>query len=204
VIRRLPGIGEQAKEAIMATRQYADIGVALFVAVVTTVVTPNRAGAQFFVAEQGSTRSMSTTSATLTGISGVPGFISATTQRPFVVGLIPVVGDYGGAIAPVYGPAPLFPTYNPGPSVVQQRIAQMRQEGIALTPSRPGSRSMSPTTSAVDRKPRSFQSRLAAARESSAGHAVESIANIRRRQGQQSAGHRRETADVSSKMREGK
>jgi hypothetical protein len=183
----------------MATRQYAVVGVALLVSIVLT----DRAGAQLFVAEQGSTRSMSTTSASLTGISGVPGFISATTQRPFVTALIPVVGDYGGAIAPVYGPAPLFPTYNPGPSVVRQRIAQMRQEGISLTPRPPGS-PRTATQTVTKGQAQDFRSRLAAARASSAGHAVESIAAIRRRQEQQSAGYRREIAEISGKTREGK
>jgi hypothetical protein len=117
--------------------------------------------------------------------------------------LIPVVGDYGGAIAPIYGPAPLFPTYTPGPSVVRQRIAQMRQEGISLTPSRSGSRPSAPRTSPVERKPQDFQSRLAAARESSAGHAVASIAAIRRRQ-QQQDDQRREPPQLARKMREAK
>ena len=156
------------------------------------------ASAQF---EQGSMRSLTTTSASVTTMNGAPGFISATTQRPFVLGLVPVVGDFGGAAAPIYGPAPLLPQYSPGPSVVRQRIAQMRQEGISFTPSPPSAR-RSPKPLEADRKQDGFQDRLAAARESSAGHATQSIAAIRRRQQQQDEEHERELAALYRKMRE--
>src|SRR5687768_8483149 len=63
------------------------------------------------VAEQGSSRSLNSQAVSLTTLNGAPGFISATTQRPFVTGLIPVVGDYGGAYAPVFGPLTLVPQY---------------------------------------------------------------------------------------------
>ena len=83
------------------------------------------------VGEQGSTRSLNSQAVSLTTLDGTPGFISATTQRPFVTSWIPVVGGYGGAYAPVYGPAPLLPQYRPGPSVIQRRIAQLRQQGYS-------------------------------------------------------------------------
>lgn len=179
----------------MSTIHRAVFGISLCAASVTAI----QASAQF---EQGSMRSLTTTSASVTTMNGAPGFISATTQRPFVLGLIPVVGDYGGAAAPIYGPAPLLPQYNPGPSVVRQRIAQMRQEGISFTPSRSAARGAAPKPSTVERKQDGYQGRLAAARDSSAGHAAQSIAEIRRRQQQQDEGRERKVAELYAKMRE--
>ena len=179
----------------MSTIHRAVFGFTLCAASLTAL----QANAQF---EQGSMRSLTTTSASVTTMNGAPGFISATTQRPFVLGLIPVVGDYGGAAAPIYGPGPLLPRYSPGPSVVQQRIAQMRQEGISFTPSRSAARGPGPKPSAAERKQDEFQDRLAAARDSSAGHAAQSIAEIRHRQQQQDEGRERKAAELYRKMRE--
>jgi hypothetical protein len=182
----------------MATIHRAVFGITLCAASIMVL----QASAQF---EQGSTRSLTTTSASVTTMNGAPGFISATTQRPFVLGLIPVVGDYGGAAAPIYGPAPLLPQYSPGPSVVRQRIAQMRHEGISFNPSASSAR-RSTTTLEADRKQAlkadSFEGRLASARQSSAGHAAQSIAAIRRRQQQQDEQRDRELAELYQKMRD--
>ena len=179
----------------MATIHRAVFGIALCV----TSVTALQASAQF---DQGSMRSLTSTSASVTTMNGAPGFISATTQRPFVLGLIPVVGDYGGAAAPIYGPAPLLPQYNSGPSVVQERIARMRQEGISFTPSRSADRRQSPKPLEADQKQDNYQGRLASARQSSAGHAAQSIAAIRRRQQQQDGQRERELAELYRKMRD--
>jgi hypothetical protein len=54
----------------------------------------------------------------------------------------------------------------------------------------------------TDRKQDGLQDRLAAARESSAGHATQSIAAIRRRQRQQDQDRERELAELYRKMRE--
>lgn len=43
---------------------------------------------------QSSSRSITSTSASVTTLDGVPGFISDTVTRPFVTGFIPIVGDY--------------------------------------------------------------------------------------------------------------
>jgi hypothetical protein len=179
----------------MSTIHRAVFGFTLCAASLTAI----QASAQF---EQGSMRSLTTTSASITTMSGAPGFISATTQRPFVLGLIPVVGEYGGGAAPIYGPASLMPQFSPGPSLVRQRIAQMRQEGISFTPSRSAARGPAPKTSAAERKQDGYQDRLAAARDSSAGHAAQSIAEIRRRQQQQDEDRQRKVAELYRKMRE--
>ncbi|MEX2142426.1 MAG: hypothetical protein WD894_24440 [Pirellulales bacterium] len=146
-------------------------------------------------AAQGSTRSVNSQAVTLTGIDGAPGFISATTQRPFVTGLIPVVGDYGGAYAPVYGPLSLRPQYRPGPSVVQDRIARLRQEGLLPLPRRDGDNfafRSAQGRSFAERTTTDRQSRLTAARKSSAGKPIESIAAIRRRQALEDQHRKRE------------
>jgi hypothetical protein len=167
------------------------------VAAALVSATAARASAQF---EQGSTRNLSGISASITLTDGVPGFISASTMRPFVTGLVPVVGDYGGAFAPVYGPAALVPQYNPGPSVIRHRLARMRQEGISLVPRRADVRRNASTSSASGQKPGDLQSRFATARESSAGRAVESIAAIRNRQARERVVREREIVELRRKM----
>ncbi len=76
-------------------------------------------------AAQGSSRNLSATAGSLTVTNGVPGFFAASTQRPFVTGLIPVVGDYGGGIAPVFGPAALMQPPISRTSVVRERINRL-------------------------------------------------------------------------------
>ena len=146
------------------------------------------AKAQFGIAAaQGSMQSLNGQSVSVTGIEGVPSFISATTQRPFVTSLVPVVGDYGGAYAPIYGPAPLLPQYRGGPSVIQRRFAQMRREGLPPPPSQRERREIAAAARGKTQLANDFSSRLAAARKSSAGRPMESIAAIRRRQAQEDA-----------------
>jgi len=182
----------------MAAKQWALVGVTIALVIVTTV----RVNAQLISGGQGSTRSVSSTSASLTLTDGVPGFIAASTLRPFVTGLVPVVGDYGGGMAPVYGPAALMPQYSPWPSVVRQRIARMRQEGISLVPRRADVRGNAPTPTVVDQKAGDSQSRFAAARKSSAGRSVDSIAAIRSRQAYEDDVRKREIAELRRKMQE--
>ncbi len=84
-------------------------------------------------AAQGSSRNLSATAGSLTVTNGVPGFFAATTQRPFVTGLIPVVGDYGG-LAPVFGPAALIQPPTNRTSVVRERINRLKTGERALPP----------------------------------------------------------------------
>ncbi len=87
-----------------------------------------------FGAGQGSSRNLSATAGSLTVTNGVPGFFAATTQRPFVTGLIPVMGDYGGGIAPVFGPAALMQPPTSRTSVVRERIDRLKAGERALPP----------------------------------------------------------------------
>ncbi|MDX1961614.1 MAG: hypothetical protein SFX18_00585 [Pirellulales bacterium] len=60
-----------------------------------------RAGFNVF-AGQGSSRSNVSQTPMITTLNGYPGYFSATTQRPFVTSVIPVVGGYGsGFVQPV-------------------------------------------------------------------------------------------------------
>ena len=138
-------------------------------------------------AAQGSTRSLQSQSSSLTTMQGAPGFISAGTIRPFVTGLVPVVGGYGGAAAPVYGPGPLMPVYAPGPSMVQDRIARLRQQGVRLSARSKNEFGHAPPRPATTPKPGNFSSRFAAAQKSTAAQPAESIASIRRRQAEQTS-----------------
>jgi hypothetical protein len=156
------------------------------VAIVMMVAsTAEQATAQIgIVGEQGSTRSLNSQAVSLTTLDGTPGFISATTQRPFVTSWIPVVGGYGGAFAPIYGPVPLLPQYRPGPSVIQRRIVQLRQQGYSPGSNRSQRGEFAAVAKDTAQSAIDFTSRFAAARKSSAGRPIESIAEIRRRQRQ--------------------
>ena len=109
----------------------------------------------------------------ITVTNGVPGFFADVTQRPFVTGLVPVVGGYGGAVMPVYGPGAMMPAYTPGPSVLRERLARLKNEPGAARQSIAAAQPAEIEEPAGD----AAASRLAAARGSSAGQAVESVAD---------------------------
>lgn len=50
---------------------------------------------------QGSSRSITSTTPSLTTTDGIPGSISSGVVRPFVIGFTPVVGNFEGALAPL-------------------------------------------------------------------------------------------------------
>ena len=115
-------------------------------------------------AAQGSDRTMTMAAPSITVTNGVPGFFAEVTQRPFVTGLIPVVGGYGGVIMPTYGPGAMMPAYAPGPSVLQERICAAE--------ARAGRRASSTAAAAAQRQAESDEpaddpvaSRFAAARQ---------------------------------------
>jgi hypothetical protein len=157
-------------------------GIPVAVALMIASASEQSAAQIGIVAEQGSSRSLNSQAVSLTTLNGTPGFISATTQRPFVTGWIPVVGGYGGAYAPIYGPAPLLPQYRPGPSVIQRRIAQLRQQGLSPFSSRSLRRESADSATVAKPATNDFAARLTNARNSSAGRPSESIVEIRRRQ----------------------
>jgi hypothetical protein len=136
-------------------------------------------------AAQGSSRTLSATAGSLTVTNGVPGFFVATTQRPFVTGLIPVVGEYGGGIAPVFGPAALMPISKSRTSAVRGRINRLKA-GERPTPGRlriPGDAADNHDVAETPSEPAGgFQARLKRAQSSSAGRTDLSVAEIRRQQ----------------------
>jgi hypothetical protein len=83
-------------------------------------------------AGQGSDRSIVSSSPSVTVMNGGTGYFSDTIQRPFVTGLIPVVGSAPGL--PGTGvPGPIL-----GPSVLQERLSRLQAEGAAAAaPSAP-------------------------------------------------------------------
>lgn len=78
---------------------------------------------------QGGSRSISSQSASITGLSGYPNFITNTRQRPFVTGIVPVAGSqfFGGQ-----------PTPGPYRSTLHDKITQFRanQQQARLTDTR--------------------------------------------------------------------
>lgn len=68
-----------------------------------------------FTAGAGRRSTMTMTAPSVTMMNGVPGSIRDVTLRPFVVGLVPVVGDY-----PLY---PMLPTYSAAPPVLISPLA---------------------------------------------------------------------------------
>jgi hypothetical protein len=155
-------------------------------------------------AQQGSTRSSTMTAPSLTLTNGAPGFIAATTQRPFVTSFVPVVNGLGAGFAPVlpiYGPASLMPQYMPGPSVLQERIERLRKQGFTPSALSSGGRSISkPSRESELRDP--FDARLSTAGQSTAGRPAASVAAIRQQHEQQQAAHEQKVAELRRKIDE--
>jgi hypothetical protein len=153
-------------------------------------------------AQQGSDRSTSMTAPSLTLTNGAPGFIAATTQRPFVTSFIPVVNGFGAGLAPVlpvYGPASLMPQYFPGQSALQERIERLRQEGFRPRSPTSGAKEHPGPTGKLDGGD-PFPSRLASAKVSTAGRPAVSVAAIRRQHEQQQAEHEQKLAELRRKI----
>ena len=70
---------------------------------------------------QGSSRSISSTTPSVTTMNGVPGSISSGVVRPFVIGFTPVVGDYRAAVAPLDHSA------QAAQSIGRQQMSSLRQ-----------------------------------------------------------------------------
>jgi hypothetical protein len=148
-------------------------------------------------AAQGSSRSISSVTPSLTVMNGQTGAIFAGTVRPFVIGVTPVVGGFGGfggAGLPEFGAMPIATV--PGPSMLEQRLAGLRETGeldgfIANLAAGGEAR---PVVAAPPADANA--AKLAAARESSAGQPAQSIAAIRRQQAEQETARAREIAEI--------
>lgn len=146
---------------------------------------------------QGNSRSLSLVAPSLTLMDGVPGSIAFVTQRPFVTSFVPVIGDYGGGIAPTFGPAQFAPVRSDGISVVQKRIEQLQREGFSLSAT---NRRVNGSAPVQDTRPTDrFAARLAAA-QSGSTDSVESVAAIRQRLAQESRNAADEVAELRRKM----
>lgn len=91
------------------------------------------AGGFRLVAEQGASTTMSSQSPSVTVMNGGTGYFSDTTIRPFVTGLIPVVGNLPTAPpTPRIGGNPINP--------VLQRLARLEAEGRLAPPPAPAAK----------------------------------------------------------------
>ena len=157
----------------------------------------------FWEASQGSRQSLVSQTPSVTLTNGYPGSISDTSQSPFVVGVVPIVGGapiVGGFVPgfpigtqPYYsvGP-PMQPTYQGNPRVqamMRQIAADYARSGGApsddLLAGLPGGGAPAPKTARgqTGERPAAVDpaaQRLAAAQSSSAGRAVPSVAEARR------------------------
>jgi hypothetical protein len=75
-------------------------------------------------AGQGSSTTFGSASPSVTVMNGQTGFFSDTMQRPFVTGLVPVVGS------PIVVP-PILPPYAPPQSVLHERLHRLQTEGAS-------------------------------------------------------------------------
>jgi hypothetical protein len=138
-------------------------------------------GTMFFglTASQGSNSSMMGQSASVTVMNGGTGFISDTSQSPFVTGIVPVVGDGGNSVLGerlqrlrngegMTNQAELPP--NPRPDI-----------GPAADHSQPNSAPPG-AAAAEERAANAFDRRLAAAQDNAPGQPVASLSEIRAQQ----------------------
>ena len=89
-------------------------------------------------AGQGSSTTFGSASPSVTVMNGQTGYFSDTQQRPFVTGLVPVVGS------PIMVP-PVLPPYAPAQSVLHERLSRLQAgEGSAPNAAAPAATSSSP------------------------------------------------------------
>ena len=140
-------------------------------------------------AGQGSSRTLGSASPSVTVMNGQTGFFADTQQRPFVTGLVPVVGS------PIMVP-PVLPPYAPPQSVLNERISRLQAgEGSAApaerTPSAPAASAPSEISTAErgDLSVSEIKARKAAERSAREAALAEEIAVlIEKAQGKIDAG----------------
>jgi hypothetical protein len=152
------------------------------------------------VADQGSNRSISSVTPSLTVMNGQTGAIFAGTVRPFVIGITPVVAGVGGAGFSNFGPMPISTV--PGPSMLEQRLAGLQETGEldSIIANLAAGGEEQPITVAPPADANA--AKLAAARASSAGQPAQSIVAIRRQQAEQDAVRAREIAENLERARQ--
>jgi hypothetical protein len=156
---------------------------ALYCACVASL-SPSTAAAQGrlgITATQSSGRGLGSQATSVTVMNGQWGFFSAGTLRPFVTGVIPVVGDMP-SVDRVIGPLPSYSTLE---SPIYRRL-RLLAEQEASSPNRTPSKANQPAENVpdLDHGPNAdptdeWTRRLSAAAQSSAGQATESVDAIR-------------------------
>lgn len=145
---------------------------------------PGWSGQLQFAAGQGNTRTFTSGSPSVTVMNGATGYVADVSLSPFVIGLIPVVGTGGlspwvGTVPGIRVAGPQMPLpWNPVPG--SSKAARFLAEGSSTTPpgganAAPQVGSTRPATPARDPS----ETRLAEARQSSAGQAAPSVAEAK-------------------------
>ncbi len=149
-------------------------------------INTGRGSASFNItADQGSSRSLVSQSGSLTLMNGGTGSISATSLRPFVTSVTPVVGGFAGAAQPQFMmPGFARPVSDFGTSALGERLERL---GGATGPRGGGgaanASAVAPVGSDAALAPADPISRdLVASRESSAGRPTAGVAEIRAQQ----------------------
>ncbi len=147
-------------------------------------INSGRGSATFgLTADQGSSRSLVSQSASVTVMNGGTGFISDSSLRPFVTGVVPVVGGFAGTAEPQFtmpGVAP--PVSGFGSSALGERLQRLgetpgpRSGGAAAATSHRGE----DQAAAAPADP--ITRDLVTARQSSAGRPSAGVAEIRAEQ----------------------
>jgi hypothetical protein len=120
----------------------------------------------------------------ITMFNGVPGSIRDTTIRPFVIGLVPVVGAY-----PVY---PVMPHFEPAPPPVLISPLSQKMERLQYEAARPDAAPRGAAAGPGGAVKADAASAVIVARESSAARGDVSLAEIRGHQAAADAAAERE------------
>ena len=138
-------------------------------------------GTAFFglTSSQGSNSSMSGQSASVTVMNGGTGFVSDTSQSPFVTGIVPVVGDNGASVL-----GERLQRLANGEGATNQSTLPPEPKPDAGPPAEKPSadKSLPGGPAAAGQDAHAFDRRLAAAQDNSAGQPVASLAEIRAEQ----------------------
>jgi hypothetical protein len=122
-------------------------------------------------AGQGSSTTFGSASPSVTVMNGQTGFFADTQQRPFVTGLVPVVGS------PIMIP-PVLPPFAPPQSVLQERIGRL-QAGEGLTAAEAGASSAGESGGSAAAPPSPLAGEGPGVRGSSAERGDLSVASIK-------------------------
>lgn len=155
-----------------------------------------------FLGNQGSSRSNTSISPSVTVGNGATGYVSESTQRPFVTGVVPVVGGFGGGGGGVGFslPAPLPGGLPAGATPLDERLGRLESgEKVGARGSVPAGGAATKTTLPKTIRPiaqddDALTKRLDSTRASTAGRGAASLEEIRAAQLSRQNGQQREAA----------